>query len=111
VDLLLAALPPAERDGLIPAHLPAHTAHTITERSRLDAALDQVAREGLAVIDQELEIGLRSVAVPVRDSSGRVVAALNLGAHALEYGVEDLRQRIAPCLALAAQRMTRSLRG
>ena len=109
--VLLAALPPAERDSLIPAHLPAHTAHTIAERPSLDAALDQVAQEGLAVIDQELEIGLRSVAVPVRDSSGRVVAALNLGANALEYGVEDLRQRIAPRLALAAQRMAQSLRG
>ncbi len=108
--VLLAGLPLAERAALIPVELPAHTAHTITDHALLDATLETVAREGLAVIDQELEVGLRSVAVPVRDGAGRVVAALNLGANALEYGVEDLRERVAPSLRLASQRLSAAMR-
>jgi IclR family transcriptional regulator, pca regulon regulatory protein len=109
--VLLAALPPDRRAALIPAELTAQTANTLTDRAELERVLDAVAREGLAVIDQELEVGLRSVAVPVHDGAGRVVAALNLGANALEYTVADMRQRIAPRLTAAAQGLTRTMRG
>jgi len=107
--VLLAALPAAQRAALIPATLPAHTAHTITDPARLAAVLDEVAHSGMALVDQELEVGLRSVAVPVRDGRGQVVAALNMGVNALAHEPEALRQTIAPRLRQAAERLGASL--
>ena len=55
-----------------------HTKHTVTSRKRLEEILIQVRTEGYALNDQELEIGLRSIAVPVRNVVGSVVAAMNV---------------------------------
>lgn len=101
--VLLASLPPGERDAVFPpGPLPALTSHTVRDRAALDALLDDVSRNGYAMVDQELEIGLRSIAVPVLDGKGRVVAALNVGATALERSVDDLRTRIRPRLTQTA---------
>lgn len=97
--VLLASLPVAEREALLPpVPLPLRTPHTIASLEDLRTILDIIAREGLALVDQELEVGLRSVAVPVRDSKGKVIAALNVGVNALEHSVEHLRSTIAPAL-------------
>jgi IclR family pca regulon transcriptional regulator len=109
--VLLAALPPGERDALIPpAPLPCLTPHTVRDRAALDAQLGEVARRGYAIVDQELEIGLRSIAVPVRNGEGRVVAALNVGTNALERSVEDLATRIMPCLERTAVQISGEIR-
>jgi IclR family pca regulon transcriptional regulator len=55
--------------------------HTITAREQLMSALAQVASSGIAVNDEELAPGLRSLAAPVRDRSGTVVAAVNIAVH------------------------------
>ncbi|WP_352231605.1 IclR family transcriptional regulator C-terminal domain-containing protein [Actinokineospora sp. NBRC 105648] len=57
------------------------TPHTLTDRARLAEALDRVLVEDHAVVDEELELGLRSIAVPVRDREGTVVAAVNVAMH------------------------------
>ncbi|MEO3752007.1 IclR family transcriptional regulator C-terminal domain-containing protein [Streptomyces sp. B6B3] len=81
--VLLAGLPAGERaDRLRRAALPPLTPHTVTDRARLAALLDRVAERGYALVDEELEEGLRSLAVPVRDRAGRVVAAINVSMHA-----------------------------
>jgi IclR family pca regulon transcriptional regulator len=101
--VLLAALPPEERDALVPSGpLPALTPHTVRNRAALNALLDDVDRNGYAIVDQELEIGLRSIAVPVRDGKGAVIAALNVGTTALERSVDDLTTRIKPRLTQTA---------
>ena len=70
-------------DGyLASADLPALTRHTISDAARLRTELLRIRRQGWALVDQELEEGLRSVAAPIRDQDGRVVAAVNLSAHA-----------------------------
>ncbi|MFW6642021.1 IclR family transcriptional regulator domain-containing protein [Nocardiopsis algeriensis] len=74
-----------------------------------DPVLEQVRRQGHALVDQELEEGLRSVAVPVRDRSGRAVAAVNVAAHAAQRTAEELREEVLPELAAAARRIEADL--
>jgi IclR family pca regulon transcriptional regulator len=77
--VLLAFLPPDELAAYLErVELRALTPRTITSRSELEAALAAVRDQGWATVDQELEAGLRSVAVPVRGRDGSVVAALNV---------------------------------
>lgn len=92
-----------ERERFIQrAQLSALTPRTITDRGALRAELDRVREQGWALVDQELEEGLRSIAAPVRDASGRVVAAVNVAAPArrdLESGRSEF---LDPLLAAAA---------
>src|SRR5689334_959497 len=62
--------------------LTAITRRTIDDPKRLRAELLRIRRQGWALVDQELEEGLRSIAAPIRDASGDVVAAVNVSAHA-----------------------------
>lgn len=104
--VLLSSLPAAERESLLPPDpLPVRTPHTVARREDLRLLLDGIAREGIAIVDQELEVGLRSVAVPVRDGRGQVIAALNVGVNALEHSIEHLRSDIAPALAEIARQI------
>lgn len=84
--VLLAGLPPEELEAhLARTDLAALTGHTVVEPDRLRAELDRVRAQGWALVDQELEAGLRSVAAPLRDRDGEVVAAINVSTstHAL----------------------------
>lgn len=78
--VLLAALPPERLDALLGEPAPL-TAHTVTDPVALRAVLDGVRAGGYCHVDQELDAGLRSVAVGVRDRSGAVVAAVNVSTH------------------------------
>lgn len=81
--------------------LVASTDRTLTEPAALHAAFDRVAEEGYALIDQELELGLRSIAVPVV-KDGVTVAAINVGVPADRVRVPELRSRYLPVLRRAA---------
>jgi IclR family pca regulon transcriptional regulator len=72
--------------------------------------LQRVATEGYASVDQELEIGLRSIAVPVRDSQGTVIAALNVAAPAARATVKSLIALVKPKLNPAAREIGRLTR-
>jgi IclR family pca regulon transcriptional regulator len=76
--------------------------NTITSRSDLVEELARIRRTGLAVNNEELAYGLRSMAVPVYAQSGDVVAAINLAVHRSMISVEDLVARLAPMLERAA---------
>lgn len=107
--VLLAALPaPARADAL--AHLHPLTDRTLTDAARLDAELDRVAAQGWAVVDGELEAGLRSIAVGVRDRSGQVAAAINVSSSATRDSVDHLVQNYLPALVAAADRASEELR-
>src|SRR5579862_2563734 len=78
--VLLAGLPSSEVDAYLSrVKLTRLTSHTVSTAKEFRQVLDGVRREGYAIVDQELEIGLRSIAVPVRDTAGQVVAAINAG--------------------------------
>lgn len=63
-------------------------------------------RDSYAIVDQELEIGLRSIAVPLQDSSGTVVAALNTSTHAQRISMEEMQTMFLPALRVAAHELS-----
>jgi IclR family pca regulon transcriptional regulator len=80
--VLLAALTDMELDAYLRDLRPrAFTSNTITRIAQLRMTILRARRDGYAIVDQELEAGLRSIAVPVSTRSGRVVAAINVGTH------------------------------
>lgn len=109
--VLLADLPEAERAARLAASPPRPlTRFTVTDQARLAGILEGVARDGYALVDQELEEGLRSIAAPVRDARGRVVAAVNVSTHAGRGEQPDrTREQILPALLDAAARISADL--
>ncbi len=72
--------------------------HTETDPARLLGLIRQVRSQGWALVDQELEDGVRSVAAPLRDRSGRAIAAINVSTHAGRVSLEELRGPILQAL-------------
>jgi IclR family pca regulon transcriptional regulator len=104
--VLLAGLPAAERARwLARARLAPLTGLTLTDPDRLSAVLDRVAEDGYALVDQELEEGVRSIAVPVRGREGSVVAAANVSLHAGRTSAQEARTRVLPALRETAERI------
>ncbi|MHA6626232.1 IclR family transcriptional regulator domain-containing protein [Pseudonocardia sichuanensis] len=105
--VLLAALPPDERARLL-STAPARplTERTITDPDALGRELDAVREAGYCVVDQELELGLRSISVPVRDRNGEVVAAANVSTRA---GSRDVVGDVLPALRACAAAITADL--
>jgi IclR family pca regulon transcriptional regulator len=64
---------------------------------------------GYAIVDQELEIGLRSIAAPIRDPAGAVIAAVNLSVHAATMTTGQMRARLLPPLRETAAAIERDL--
>ena len=94
--VLLAALPEPElEDFLATARLEGYTDRTITEADRLRRTIHTVRDQGWALVDQELEIGLHSIAAPLR-VDGRTIAAINVSAAAPRVPLEQLRGRFLP---------------
>jgi IclR family transcriptional regulator, pca regulon regulatory protein len=92
------------------APLQAFTEKTVTNRKKLEALIDEVRASGHALVDQELEMGLRSIAVPVRGAGGEVVAAINVSGQAARVTLEDLRRTFLPVLQRAAESISVQLR-
>ena len=97
--VLLAALPPAEAElRLTRRPLVARTARTVTEPAAVMERLAQVRTQGFSVNDEEVELGLRSIAVPVLNARGLTVAALNLGLPVRGEDAASLPARYLPAL-------------
>ena len=97
--VLLADLP-SDRLGctLAASDLRALTPATVTDPTVLHGEIVTVRDRGWALVDQELELGLRSAAAPLRDGTGRVVAALNVSTHVGRVTLDELRERLLPML-------------
>jgi IclR family pca regulon transcriptional regulator len=96
---LLAFLPPAARAARLAAlRLERFTSHTITCAAVLAQRLDLVARRGYAINDEELEAGLRSLAVPVPGADGQVKFVINVAVNASRVSIPDLEARCLPVL-------------
>lgn len=85
------------------------TGHTITDAASLRAELKRIRARGWALVDQELEAGLRSVAAPIRDSSGTVIAAANVSTHAGRRSLESITADLLPPLLATAESIERDL--
>lgn len=108
--VLLAYLPPPLLENyLANAPLGALTDRTITDKAVLRRELQTVRRQGWAENDGESEKGVRTVAVPIVDRNGEVVAAINLAGHASRVTMRELRRDHLPVLQQAATDISNSL--
>ncbi|MFF1393027.1 IclR family transcriptional regulator C-terminal domain-containing protein [Streptomyces sp. NPDC058287] len=108
--VLLAGLAPAERAAFLArADLTPLTPRTVTGADRLGALLDDVRHRGHALVDGELEEGLRSVAAPVRDLAGQVVAAVNVATHSSRRDLALVTDEVLPALLATASRIEADL--
>ena len=101
--VLLAGLSDAE----VAAHLASIRLEPLTDRTTTDprqvlAIVAAVREQGFSLVDQELELGLRSLSVPLRVPDGRPVAALNLCAATARVSVEEMRVRYLPAMRSTA---------
>jgi len=103
-QVLLAELAPDAMEAYLDrVRLVARTDRTITTTQKLRKLLKSVREDGHALLDQELEVGLRSIAVPVRDARGTVVAAMNVSTHATRVTLEEMQDRFLPVLTQGAR--------
>ena len=105
--VMLAAMSAAELDAYFSKiTLRAYTERTVVSEARLREILLEVRQSGFAVVEEELEIGLHSIAVPVRGATGSAVAALNVGAQSTRVNKLQLEQNFLPVLLNAASELS-----
>jgi IclR family pca regulon transcriptional regulator len=97
------------RERIAAATFVAHTPRTMLDREALFARIAADHAQGYSIVDEELEKGLRSLAVPIVTRSGNNVGAINLSAHASRASRADLRDRFLPRLQAVAREISRSL--
>jgi IclR family pca regulon transcriptional regulator len=108
--VLLAFRPVAERRELLAAvDRVKHTPTTITDIEGLEVAFTEIRSRGYCMTDQELEIGVRSIAAPVRDASGEVIAAVNVSTLSARVDLEELENKVLPRLLEASSRISSAL--
>jgi IclR family transcriptional regulator, pca regulon regulatory protein len=109
--VLLAYLPQDQLEQYLSrVTLTPFTPRTVNSVEKLRLSLRNVRRNGYALCDQEFEVGLRSLAVPVHAPNGRVVATVNLSGHAPRMPMIEMQTRFLPPLRAAAQELSAFLR-
>ena len=97
--VLLGALPIEQADAWLARQaLTALTPQTLTRPDKLRAEITRARRQGYALVDQELELGLRTLAVPLLNATGQVVAAINVSVHAASVPADRLLEVCLPAL-------------
>ncbi|MGJ7908741.1 IclR family transcriptional regulator domain-containing protein [Actinopolyspora sp. H202] len=109
--VLLAGLPPEVLEARLGGmHLKPVTARTVTKRENLRTELASIRGQGYVICDDELETGLRGVAVPLRGPEGDVLAAVNVSLHSNSSSEEEVRNGIVPRLRTTADRIEADMR-
>ncbi len=102
--ILMGALPDDELEAMIDAaELRQVTPYTITDKTELRALVLRGRNEGYSVAESQLEVGILSIAVPVRDGSGRVIAAINMGVPSSRHDRASLEHELLPILRETAE--------
>jgi IclR family transcriptional regulator, pca regulon regulatory protein len=102
--VLLSDLPPTElKSFLSNARIERRTPKSIVDRRELALRIGEASRDGFAIVDEELETGLRSIAVPVRDNERRIVAAINISTQSARFSTAQMQREILPHLTEAAK--------
>jgi IclR family transcriptional regulator, pca regulon regulatory protein len=97
--VLLAQLPDAELDAWLERTvLEQHTDKTITDKAELRQCILKVRQQGYAIADQELDSGLRSIAVPAFDANGKLLGAINISTNAARVSHATLMEQYLPLL-------------
>lgn len=106
--VLLAGLPSSEAMAIVEASdLSPRTRHSVTDPAEIMTRVDRVRVHGYATIDQEVEIGLRSIAVPLFGQRTKVVAALNIGMAATHESVAEIVSEFLPKLLVVQEGLKR----
>jgi IclR family pca regulon transcriptional regulator len=92
------------------ADFEAFTARTVTDPDRLREIVREAGRQGYAIVDQELEEGLRAIAAPIHGAGDAVIAAVNLSAHASRVSLAAMRAVLLPALLETARQIEVDLR-
>jgi IclR family pca regulon transcriptional regulator len=108
--VLLGSLKPEDLDNALEnIKLEQITDNTVTSKLKLRSAIRDARTKGYSIVDQEYEIGLRSISVPVHDRTGAVIAALNVCCPSPRYTIEDMLQKVLPALLDSSSQITQSL--
>ncbi len=108
--VLMAHEPPERLDAFFrDTKLERLTDRTVTDEQKLRKILAAVRKQGYCLVDQELETGLRSLAVPITDRRGQVLAAMNMSAHAARVKKSAMIDTYLPALLRASNRITQAL--
>ena len=109
--VLLAGMSDADLDRyLAEAEFEPFTARTVTDPDRLREIVGEVGRLGYAIVDQELEEGLRAIAAPIHGAGDTVTAAINVSAHASRVSMAAMRTDLLPALQETARRIEADLK-
>jgi IclR family transcriptional regulator, pca regulon regulatory protein len=109
--VLLAGMSPEDLERyLSEADFEPITARTVTDPDRLREIVREVGRQGYAIVDQELEEGLRAIAAPIHGAGNAVIAAVNLSAHASRVSLAAMRAILLPALLETARRIETDLK-
>ena len=95
-----------QREILAHSQLIPYTDKTIYEVAPLLNEFKKVKAQGYAIIDQELEIGLCSIAVPVFDRGGKVIASISISTHILKKSIPEIKEHFLPGLLKSAALLT-----
>ena len=108
--VLLAAQPKERWDAIIAnARLTPRTPHSITRKTELRRVLEEVRRDGWSLVDQELAVGLLSIAIPLHYRSGALAGAINIAIPSIRATAEDMRETYLPKLRETAEQIQLSL--
>lgn len=108
--VLLSQLPRHEREAyLARVELVRHTEHSIIDKSVLRDCLDTVREQRHCIVDQELDSGLRSLAIPAFDANGELLGAINLSTNAARIDIATLTERFLPLLREKAAQIARQV--
>jgi hypothetical protein len=108
--ILLAGLLDGELEAFLNRSEPkALTPKTVTNKTVLAEIIRRIRADGFALTDEELELGLRSIAVPIRTRQNRIVAAINVGVHAARVLATEMVHRFLPQLSESAQSLSQLL--
>ncbi|MEU2349154.1 IclR family transcriptional regulator C-terminal domain-containing protein [Modestobacter sp. NPDC049651] len=108
--VLLAGLPPAQLDAYLERlHLERRTAWTVPDKAALRRRIDEARAQGWALVEQELEEGVNSLAVPLHGPDGRVVASVNMASHAHRRSPAALRGEVLQAMQAAVAAIERDL--
>ncbi|MFQ3212641.1 MAG: IclR family pca regulon transcriptional regulator [Marivirga sp.] len=108
--VLLAGLGEKQADALIEKlDLTQYTEFSITETDKLKERIALVRKRGWSISDQELEIGVRSIASPIKDKNGQTIAALNISGHTSRVSRDEMQEKYLPALNSTVARIEAAL--
>lgn len=107
--VMLAGLDPTTLDTLLTRTPPTQLTARALPPSAIRDEIEAARQRGWSLVDQELEPGLRSLAAPVTDATGEVVAAINISTQSAQHSVEDIRREFLPHLIDTARAISADL--